>query len=170
MEHDHDSEDPLSSFRDDTGFESELSAEVEELLHAHALLLFDFDGVLMGVPASTVDAVIGWRTPSRLPCATVGIAGVVQDRGRVVTVLESPLATSAPPSGATPHRLIVCKTKKGFVGIPAEATRAVGTVYLAIEPISGEPIDSSEGPLTVVDPTYLVERCLGHPKSARVSL
>lgn len=170
MDHDHDSGDPLSSFRGDTGFESELSAEVDELLHAHALLLFDFEGVLMAVPAGAVDAVIGWRTPARLPCATAGIAGVVQDRGRVVTVLESPLTISAPPDRATPHRLIVCKTPKGFVGIPAEATRAVGTVYLAIEPISGEPVDSSEGPLTVVDPTHLVERCLGHSASTRVNL
>jgi chemotaxis signal transduction protein len=169
MQHDHDSEDPLSLFRSEADDESGPSAADDELLHVRALLIFDFDGVLMGVPASSVDAVIGWRTPSRLPCATPGIAGVVQDRGRIVTVFEGPLGTAKSQSSSTPHRLIVCRTVQGFVGIPAETTRAVGTVYLAIEPISGEPVDSSEGPITVVDPEHLVEQCLGNAESTRVS-
>lgn len=121
-----------------------------------ALLLFDHGGSLLGVPAQVVDAVIGWRAPARLPCATPGFAGVVQDRGRIVAVLESPLGASG-ASPTTPRRLIVCSTPRGFVGIPAETTRGVSTVELATDAAAFELVDSSEGPLTIVDPLVVVD-------------
>lgn len=110
---------------------------------------------MLGVPAESVDAVIAWLAPARLPCATAGFAGVVQDRGRIVAVLESPLGAGAGESRAG-RRLIVCGTPRGFVGIPAETTRGVSTVELARDASAGELVDSSEGPLTIVDPVALI--------------
>lgn len=121
-----------------------------------ALLLFEFDEALLGVPAESVDAVIAWRKPAPLPCATSGFAGVVQDRGRIVAVLDSPVAGSARGPRAA-RRLIVCVTPRGFVGLPADGTRGVAVVELAAAHSGDALVDSSEGPLVVVDPSALVE-------------
>ncbi|UJR82632.1 chemotaxis protein CheW [Sandaracinus amylolyticus] len=145
--------DPLSRFREDlSGGQGHAESSAR---HRRALLLFEHGGALLGVPAESVDAVIAWQAPARLPCATAGIAGVVQDRGRIVAVLESPLGESERETRAV-RRLIVCGTTRGFVGIPAETTRGVSTVELARDATPGELVDSSEGPLTIVDPIALI--------------
>jgi chemotaxis signal transduction protein len=122
--------------------------------HERTLLVFEHGGALYGVPAQSVDALIAWRKPARLPASVPGLAGVVQDRGRIISVLTSPLCQ---PSEAEPRRIVICVTAYGFIGLPCGETRRVGPVVLAQEPQSGEVTDSSEGPLVFVDPERVVE-------------
>jgi chemotaxis signal transduction protein len=120
------------------------------------LLLFQHNGIAYGVPARSVDAVVAWRKPARLPASVPGVAGVVQDRGRVIAVLASPLGESTDDRG-THRRMVICTTRRGFLGLPCDETRQIGTVTLAQEPAAGEAVDSSSGPLVYVDPDVLAE-------------
>ena len=155
--------DPLAMFREES---SAGDAAVTKLTHRRSLLLFEHDGALLGVPAEAVDGVIAWRNPVRLPRASAGFAGVVQDRGRIVAVLESPLGgVKAEPRAA--RRLVVCATARGFLGLPADTTRGVTVVEFAIEPPPGEIVDSSEGPLTLVLPALLARASEGGDQKER---
>lgn len=125
------------------------------------LLVFELGGALFGVEAARVDAVIPWREPVPLPGA-VDLAGVVQDRGRIVTVVRDPRGRRSPAgTGDPPARIIVCATKRGHLGLPASSARAVGTVALRTFEAPGAEVETSEGVLVWVDPDALVLGILG---------
>jgi hypothetical protein len=71
-------------------------------------------------------------------------------------VLVSPLG-SAGEAEQAPRRIVICTTSRGFIGLPCSATRTVGAVRLASEPVSGQLIDSSWGPLVFTDPEMLAD-------------
>jgi chemotaxis signal transduction protein len=144
--------DPLARFRDEPGEVSEAVVGTSA-----TLLLYQHDEELLGIEASLIDAVIPWRAPSPMPCSHSWFIGVVQDRGRIVPVLDATHTASSRP----PQRIIVCTTPRGLVGLPAHGTRGVSTVVLASEPTSGALVDSDIGPIKYVSPTDLVERALG---------
>lgn len=120
-------------------------------------MLFEHAGVSFGVPAEAVDVVVAWSPPAPLPASVPGFAGVLQDRGRVVAILTSPLARPR-TAEAEERRIVICKTRRGFVGLPCSRTREVGLVELAAPLVPGEVVDSSAGPLVFVDPEVLVEQ------------
>jgi chemotaxis signal transduction protein len=144
--------DPLARFRDEPGEVSEAAAGTSA-----TLLLYEHDEELVGIDASLIDAVIPWRAPAPLPCSHSWFVGVVQDRGRIVPVLDATRTASTRP----PQRIVVCTTPRGLVGLPAHSTRGVSVVLLASEPTSGMLVDSDTGPIKYVSPTDLVERALG---------
>lgn len=143
--------DPLEPFRT----AGERASERVRTGHERTALVFEHGGTLYGVAAHSVDALIAWRKPAPLPASVAGLAGVVQDRGRIISVLTSPLGRHAEP--APPRRIVICTTAYGFIGLPCGETRRVGPVVLAEEPVSGEVTDSSEGPLVWVDAERIVE-------------
>ncbi|MEO1175523.1 MAG: chemotaxis protein CheW, partial [Myxococcota bacterium] len=57
-----------------------------------SLLVFAIDSQFFAINAASVVSVIGWREPVALPGSHSTIRGVIQDRGRVVVVIEHPLA------------------------------------------------------------------------------
>jgi hypothetical protein len=125
-----------------------------------ALLVFDYDRIAFAVEAARVESVIPWRDPVPLPRATTEMAGVIQDRGRIVTVLQHPAGVAGAARGELPRRILVCPTGRGHVGLPATSTRLVGEVELRGALASGAIVDSSVGALTFVDPEALVARLI----------
>lgn len=145
-------DDPLERFR-----QRDLAHAAEARpTHEQDLLLFEHAGVSYAVPAGAVDVVVAWNDPAPLPASVAGFAGVLQDRGRVVAILTSPLARPR-RAEAVDRRIVICATRRGFIGLPCERTSEVGPVQLAAPPIPGEVVDSSRGPLVFVDPERLVE-------------
>jgi chemotaxis signal transduction protein len=130
-----------------------VTAETEPSV-VRMLLLFTYGEKLFGVPADAVDGVVGWVKPSPLPAVSSRIQGIVHDRGRVVTVLHRPDA-DPPAEHENPKRLVLCRTERGLLGLPAVQTRSIASVELA--GASGALVDSSEGPLVLVDPEELAK-------------
>jgi hypothetical protein len=120
------------------------------------LLTFEFAGDAYAVRAGTVDGVVQWKTPSPVPGAGPRVRGVVQDRGRIVTVLTHPAGRVTAPS-TDPLRIIVCDTAAGLVGLPASATRAVFSAEFATDPVANGVYDLPSGACTFIDPTRLEE-------------
>lgn len=129
------------------------------------LLVFELDGMLFGIDARRVDSVIAWRKPVPLPQGAPPILGVVQDRGRIITVLRHPTAEvpGSEHTDAAHARLVVCETPRGHLGLPASSARTVGTVELEDEPRHGAVVSGSEGSLTFLDPSQLVAAVSGTP-------
>ncbi len=113
------------------------------------LLVFQQGEALLGIEARFVDSVIPWRTPATLPLAAPTVLGVVQDRGRVVVVRRA-------AERSEPRRIVICIMEEGLIGIPATTTRAVGTVTVRRLTFA-EPVDTSEGVMTLLDPRALAE-------------
>jgi hypothetical protein len=121
------------------------------------LLVFGLEGALFGVDASNVDAVIAWSEPVPLPRGGSPVLGVVQDRGRIVSVMRHP--SGAESSGEdTPRRIVVCRTGSGLLGLPASTTRAIAKVAIVGEAIPGSVVDTDAGALTFIVPDLLAEQ------------
>ena len=115
-------------------------------------LLFDVGDATFALEAQQVEEVIAWRSPLPLPRADARVMGIIQDRGRIVVVL-------APPRGRekeTPHRMIICRTHRGYLGLPAGKTRCVASVKLYSELLPNTVMDTSEGVVTFLDSAALV--------------
>lgn len=93
---------------------------------------------------------VAWHEPVKLPGGHPRIRGVLQDRGRVVTVLQHPFDGSDPPAPTDerPLRILVCSTPQGHLGIVASQTFEIETLTLAGEPSHGTTIETSRGPAT----------------------
>lgn len=144
--------DALQSFRssgDGDGGEEQQGHELELLVFAHGNATY-------GVPAASVDAVVAWRKPARLPASVSGVAGVVQDRGRIVVVLDTPLGRAGTLEDSE-RRVVICTTNRGLLGLPCKHTDQVGTITFAHEPTTGELVDSTCGPLIFLEPNAIAE-------------
>jgi chemotaxis signal transduction protein len=117
------------------------------------LLLFDYDGDLYAVPATSVDSVVAWKAPAPVPGTDARVLGVVQDRGRIVIVMAHPTGEARPPGTGPPSRIVICETPRGHVGVPAKATTAVEPVSLSSEPTPGSTYDSARGPFLYLEPS-----------------
>ena len=82
---------------------------------------------------------------------------MIQDRGRIVALMYHPTGEPAADESAEVTRIIICTTKRGYVGLPASVTLNVGQVRFAHEPHALATIDSDAGALTYLDPTQYVE-------------
>jgi chemotaxis signal transduction protein len=146
----------LSEFVDadagQSGTRDELSLGVER-----DVFLFQHGDRKYAVGATDVIGVIPWRTPVPLPRSDPRVRGVIQDRGRVVVLLYHPTGEPAADESAEVTRIIICTTKRGYVGLPASVTLNVGAVRFAQEPHAPATVDSDVGALTYLDPTQYVE-------------
>jgi chemotaxis signal transduction protein len=137
----------LEQFLDDelvpTALEGANASVVRELL------LFEHAGERYALAASAVDAVVPWREPTRVPGAEQRVLGVIQDRGRVVVLLAHPTGQAA--SHVAGKRIVICGTKRGYVGVPATTTNAVASTELRSEPTALSIHDSRFGPFTFLE-------------------
>jgi chemotaxis signal transduction protein len=115
------------------------------------LLVFELDGATFGVDARQVEGVIAWREPVPLPRGAASVLGVIQDRGRIVTVLRHPTGAGGDAPSAALLRIVVCSTPRGHLGLPAASARSVGSVELVDEPHHCAVVEGSAGALTFLD-------------------
>ena len=128
------------------------------------VLVFSYGQVLFAVPARVAETVIRWQDPMPLPGASAAFMGVVQNRGRIVTVMRHPAGTSGQEMPAL-TRIIVCATPRGHLGLPASGTRGVIEVAgVALKPSAV--FDSTFGPVTFVAPDEIVHRLTGVAEGA----
>jgi chemotaxis signal transduction protein len=138
----------LSAFERDEGDELEKREDRTDC----ELLVIEQGELLIGVPARAVDSVVPWSQPAALPRTSRWVLGVVQDRGRLVAVRR------AERGSTNAQRIVLCVTQRGLVGIPATSTRSVGTVRIHGTLRYGQPLDTDQGALTVLDPEALAEQ------------
>ncbi len=118
------------------------------------LLVFEYGNDLFAVPAPCVDSIVTWKEPVSLPGSDPRVFGVIQDRGRIVTLVCHPTGRRVEgPSAVQPKRVIICTTPRGHVGLPATTTRVVGSIELTCAPSPFSVCDSDLGPFTYLDPT-----------------
>ena len=132
------------------------------------LLVFGLEGALFGVDASDVDAVVAWSEPVPLPRGGTSVLGVVQDRGRIVSVLRHPSGRDVGVD-ERPRRIVICRTRSGLLGLPAATTRAIAPVAIAGEPTPGSVVDTDAGALTFIVPDVLAEQIVGARRAADTS-
>ncbi|WP_437677800.1 chemotaxis protein CheW [Sorangium sp. So ce131] len=123
-------------------------------------LLFDLGGVTFALRAQQVEEVIAWRAPSPLPRTDPRVMGVLQDRGRIVVIVSVPLAEPTAP----PRRIVVCRTQRGYLGLPAGNTRCVAAVEVYGELQPSAVVDTSEGAVTFLDVAQLLDAPDGAPR------
>lgn len=124
---------------------------------ARELLVFAFGDVLFAVDAVAADTVIAWREPMPLPGVVAEVLGVVQDRGRIVTVVSHPTGTASGVS-APASRIIICSTPTGHLGLPATSTRGVASFAIPETLDANQVFDTSWGPATLVKPSEIAGR------------
>jgi chemotaxis signal transduction protein len=117
------------------------------------LLVFAYEDDVYAVPASGVEGVVPWKTPTPVPGGESRVHGVIQDRGRIVVVMAHPTGQANADQRTEARRIIICSTPRGHVGLPATTTNAVGPVELPSEPSAASVYDSDMGPFTYLDPS-----------------
>jgi hypothetical protein len=146
---------------------SETFERLQELLDLHGdtpatarretavndFLLFELGSMTFALEAQQVEEVIAWRPPLPLPRADARVMGIIQDRGRIIMILTNPAGGEA----ATPLRIVVCRTHRGYLGLPAGRTRCVGAVKVYGDLVPKTVVDTSEGVVTFLDSARLVE-------------
>ena len=65
---------------------------------------------------------------------------------------------------ATPLRIVVCRAPRGYLGLPAGKTRCVAAVKVFGEPVANAVVDTSEGAVTFLDATHLVDAFEAAPR------
>ena len=125
-----------------------------------AVLIFEFDNHTFAIDAAAIDAVVAWREPAPVPQGDAWLLGVLQERGRIVTVIKHPLGRTE-TCRFTPSRVIVCSTERGLLGLPTTVTKTVDTVAFEQEPIHANSVVSSIGVVTYVDVAELIKSLLG---------
>lgn len=145
---------------------SDAREDIHELLELHGdrsddapqetavvdLLIFELGSVTFALKAQQVEEVIAWRDPLPLPRADPRVMGIIQDRGRIVVILSDPTGGSP----AAPSRIVVCRTHRGYLGLPAGKTRCVAAVKIYGELVPKAVVDTSEGVVTFLDAVHLL--------------
>jgi len=120
------------------------------------LLVFEYANDAYAVAAVCVAGIVPWKTPARVPGVDPRVAGVIQDRGRIVVLMMHPTGRHS-PARADAKRIILCSTARGYVGLPASVTRTVGPVDLDCQPGPFSVHDCGGAPFTYLDPTAYPE-------------
>ena len=137
----------IDAFQDD---EEEVAREVGPPEERLELLVFLQGETRLAVPAGVVEGVIPWQKPSELPMSSPHVHGVIQDRGRIITLRRW-------KSEATPARVLVCATRAGLIGLAATTTHSVGSVTIKGAVRTDTPLDTDVGILTLLDPEALAD-------------
>ena len=134
---------------------SQMSIPVDETL-AHGLSSFQIDDQLFGVPVRVVREINGHLEITKVPRALSYVAGIVNLRGQLVTVLDlgERLGLGKRTIGRD-SRLVVLKTNEELAGLQAkELTTADDKIGLLVDQISDVVMPSSddlEGPPANMD-------------------
>jgi hypothetical protein len=115
------------------------------------LLLFEYGGATFALAAQQVEEVIAWRPPLPLPRTDARVMGILQDRGRIIAILENRISSVS----ETPLRVIICRTPRGYLGLPAGRTRCADSIKVYGDLAPNAVIDTSEGLFTFLDPVQL---------------
>ncbi|MCW8830649.1 MAG: chemotaxis protein CheW [Gammaproteobacteria bacterium] len=107
------------------------------------LVIIELAGEYFGVPVETVQefAELGETVP--VPCSPAHIAGYINLRGNVLTLLDMRHALSLHGSeGALPRRLVIANSTEGSVAIPVDGVREV----LVVESTTISPMPVATAP------------------------
>lgn len=129
------------------------------------LLIFELGIVTFALRAQQVEEVIAWRAPLPLPRADPRVMGIIQDRGRIIVILSDPTGGWVD----APSRIVVCRTHRGYVGLPAGKTRCVGAVKIYGELLPKAVVDTSEGVVTFLDAVHFLASSEGPAQPSAAS-
>jgi hypothetical protein len=93
------------------------------------------------------------------------VSGIIQDRGRIVVILSDPTGGWSD----VPSRIVVCRTQRGYLGLPAGKTRCVGAVKIYGELVPKAVVDTSEGVVTFLDAVHLLASSEGPAQPSAAS-
>ncbi len=146
--------DTLAAFADDTDAPCEQESQPSILL---STLILERQSRLYFLEADRVDSVLPATKTFPLPHTHQGIAGVFQNRGRVITVLRDVLASTEQVEQPKARRLIVCETSQGLLAVPADRTLTVGSVTISAAPVHGQAVELEPGVATFICPEELAQ-------------
>jgi len=133
---------------DDAGKAADGDAATQHL--ERDLLVFSHGANRFAVHSRSVLTVVPYRAPSRVPISSPHLAGLVQDQGRLIALALHPTLRSDAGT-ATPARIVICETPRGFIGLPATQTHDVAAVRVQRTPEHCDVIAHPDGALTFVD-------------------
>jgi len=148
--------DLLSAFESDDE-DMEHAARGER--HMERVLIFEYEDTLFSVDLDSVDSIIEWQSPAPIPRSHPAIRGVIQDKHRIISVLQHPTGRAGTDEDGT--RITVCATPFGLVGIPTERTLHLGPIELSSRLVTGVPVESSFGFLLHLDVSNILSQILG---------
>lgn len=156
--------------RSDSTTPAEIPAETPAETPAEAptdaprLLLVHVGGVRFGVRLEDVREVLSGRPAARLPGAEPWVAGIVNLRGRLLTVLDVARRLDLPPPADAGHVLVVeaggrtagCRVAAVDRVVPAPplaplGNAEVGGIVLGVGEVDGEPVAVLDLPRFVSD-------------------
>ncbi len=126
------------------------------------MLVFELEGDRWAIEARRVDSVVAWRPPAPIPEAGTQLAGVVQDAGRIIAVLNNPLGRPPRDRAHSPNRIVVCNTERGLIGLPATST--FGIEALEARGGAGSTLESPQGPAIILDPNDIARALVGRAR------
>jgi chemotaxis signal transduction protein len=109
------------------------------------------------VSVERVVRVISMRPVTRVPGAHPGLAGAIQDHGRVIGLLAHPLARGGVNAPAA--RTIVCRTDRGLLGLPVSEIHDQQAFAAHGQPDHGQVIEHDAHAYTFIDPEALGVVC-----------
>lgn len=121
------------------------------------VLMFSFAGAHYLLSAEQAVGIIPMRPLTRLPGAHVGLAGAIQDRGRVIALLAHPLAAAGvQPAGV---RVVVCRGERGLLGVPVASLDGLHELRVGATPEHGALIAYEGRACTFIDARALSALC-----------
>ncbi|MEL6545374.1 MAG: chemotaxis protein CheW [Myxococcota bacterium] len=117
------------------------------------MLIFLIDEHRYCIDARAVESVVAWREPTELPGGHQRIWGVLQDRGRVITIVRHPFPDHRSPvhSDERPLRTLVTPTSAGHIGVVASQTFEIEALSLGRMPAHGATLETTRGPATLIE-------------------
>ena len=101
----------------------------EEDVALERMVLFGAGGHRFGVPVGSIREVIQARPYTPLPGSGAHVAGLINLRGRIVTVVDLGALLRLPPSAAVPdHSIVIVEHRGKLVGMAVEEVARITSV------------------------------------------
>lgn len=104
-------------------------------------LLLHAGGRRLGVPLPEVREVITARPYTRLPGAPAAVEGLINLRGRLVTVIDLAAALGASPAPVERARVVVVDHRGKQIGLAVDDVSRI----VMVDPTTGEPVEEADG-------------------------
>ena len=145
---------PTASFPSATTTDAAAGLVADDAADLPRLLLVRVGGVRFGCPLADVREVVAARAGARLPGAEPWVVGLVNLRGRLLTVLDVARRLDLPPPAADAGHVLVVETEGREAGCRVESVDRVvplpplvaasnaepGGIVLGIGEVDGEPV------------------------------
>jgi len=107
------------------------------------MLLFRLGPLACAVPAALVREVIPADPPVRIPGSAAAVAGLVNVRGMLLTVVDGRLAAGLPDGGGAPESILIVERGDRSVGLGVDLVEDLVEVEVAIL-VAGEAMPGVE--------------------------